>query len=75
MSNILLILFPSQLFEYEYIKKIFSYSEDNIKSKSLHICLWEHSNFFTKFPYHKIKLIFHRASMKKYYDSIIVSPV
>ena len=70
MSNILLLLFPSQLFESEYIKKIFSYTEDNIKSKSLNICLWEHPYFFTKFPYHKMKLIFHRASMKKYYDSI-----
>ena len=58
MSNILLILFPSQLFSNEYIKKIFSYSEDDVKSKSLHICLWEHPYFFTKFPYHKIKLIF-----------------
>lgn len=70
MSNILLIIFPSQLFENEFIKKIFSYSEDNIKSKSLHICLWEHPYFFKKFLYHKIKLIFHRASMKKYFDSI-----
>lgn len=70
MSNILLILFPSQLFELKYIKKIFSYTEDNIKQISLHICLWEHDYFFTKFPYNKIKLIFHRASMKKYYDEI-----
>lgn len=70
MSNILLILFPSQLFEPLYIKKIFIYSEDDIKIKSRHICLWEHSYFFTKFPYHKMKLVFHRSSMKKYYDSI-----
>jgi len=73
MSNILLILFPSQLFTNEYLKKIFSYTEDNIKPKSLHICLWEHPYFFTKYPYHKIKLIFHRASMKKYFDSISLS--
>ena len=70
MSNILLILFPSQLFENEFIKKIFIYSEDNLKTKSLHICLWEHPYFFTKFLYHKMKLIFHRASMKNYFDSI-----
>jgi deoxyribodipyrimidine photolyase-related protein len=70
MTNILLILFPSQLFESKYIKKIFSYTEDNIKIKSKYICLWEHSYFFTKFKYHKKKLILHRASMKKYYDSI-----
>jgi deoxyribodipyrimidine photolyase-related protein len=70
MSNILLLLFPSQLFETTYIEKIFLYTEDNIKIKSTHICLYEHPYFFTKFPYHKIKLIFHRASMKKYFDSI-----
>lgn len=70
MSNILLILFPSQLFDTIYIKKIFSYTEDDIKPISFHICLWEHKYFFTKFPYHKMKLIFHRVSMKKYFDSI-----
>jgi len=70
MSNILLILFPSQLFGSQYIKKIFSYTEDNINPKSFHICLWEHEYFFTKFKYHKMKLIFHRASMQKYFDSI-----
>jgi deoxyribodipyrimidine photolyase-related protein len=73
MSNILLIIFPSQLFENKYIKKIFSYTEDNIETKSLHICLWEHPYFFTKFLYHKIKLIFHRATMKKYFDLIDLS--
>lgn len=70
MSDILLILFPSQLFEPAYIKKIFSHTENNIKIKSKHICLWEHEYFFTKYPYHKMKLILHRASMKKYFDSI-----
>lgn len=70
MLNVLLILFPSQLFDFDYIEKIFSYKEDDINIKSYHICLWEHEYFFTKFPYHKIKLIFHRATMKKYYDSI-----
>lgn len=70
MSNILLILFPSQLFEPHYIKKIFSYTEDDMKIKSRHICLWEQEYFFTKFKYHKMKLVFHRSSMKKYFDSI-----
>ena len=70
MANILLILLPSQLFEPQYIKKIFAYTEDNTKIKSKHICLWEHKYFFTKFKYHKMKLIFHRSSMKKYFDSI-----
>lgn len=68
--NLLLVLFPTQLFESEYVKKIFSYTEDNIKIKSRHICLWEHEYFFSLYPYHKMKLIFHRASMKKYFDSI-----
>lgn len=70
MSNILLILFPTQLFESKYINHILTYAEDNIKIKSKHICLWEHPYFFTKFPYNKIKLVFHRASMKNYYDTI-----
>lgn len=76
MSNILLILFPTQLFKFDYIKKILSNREDNVKAnikaniESKHICLWEHEYFFTKFKYHKMKLIFHRASMKKYFDSI-----
>ena len=36
MSNILLILFPSQLFHNEIINKIINY---NTKSKNLHIIL------------------------------------
>jgi deoxyribodipyrimidine photolyase-related protein len=70
MSDILLILFPTQLFELTYIKKIFEYKEDNIQINSKHIILWEHPYFFTKFPYHKMKLVFHRASMKNYFDLI-----
>ena len=70
MLNILLILFPTQLFEQEYIEKIFSYSESNVKVKSLHIILIEHPYFFTKFPFHKMKLVFHHSSMTKYYDLI-----
>ena len=69
MTNILLILFPAQLFEQTYIEKIFSYNEN--KSKIIkHIILWENSYFFTKYLYHKTKLVFHRASMKNYYDLI-----
>jgi deoxyribodipyrimidine photolyase-related protein len=65
--NTLIILFPTQLFEQKYMDKI---TEDCKKNVSLHICLWENSYFFTKYPYHKKKLIFHRASMKYYYDSL-----
>ena len=70
MSNILLILYPNQLFEDKYIKKILEYNELNIKIKSTHIIVVEHPYFFTKFLYHKMKLILHRASMKNYYDLI-----
>jgi len=70
MSNLLLIIFPTQLFEKKYLEKIFKYTEDDIKIKTQHICLWEHPYFFTKFPYHKMKLIFHRASAKYYYNKI-----
>jgi deoxyribodipyrimidine photolyase-related protein len=70
MSNILLILFPTQLFEQKYLNNIFKYTEDDIKIKTQHICLWEHPYFFTKFSYHKMKLVFHRASSKWYWDEI-----
>lgn len=71
MTNILLILFPTQLFEEKYIKQIFDYSDsESNKAKSSHIILLEHPYFFTKFLYHKIKLILHRASMKNYFDLV-----
>ena len=69
MVNILLILFPSQLFEEKYIEKIFL-QIDNEKIDNKHIILWEHPYFFQKFPYHKFKLIFHRATMKNYFDNL-----
>jgi deoxyribodipyrimidine photolyase-related protein len=72
MSNILLILFPTQLFDEKYIKKIFSRVEesDTANIKSSHIILWEHPYFFTRYFYHKFKLIFHRATMCNYFDLI-----
>lgn len=86
MLNILLILFPTQLFEQHYVEQIMNYDESkietdinlksNLKSnsksnlKSNHIMLIEHPYFFTKFLYHKMKLILHRASMKNYFDQI-----
>ena len=70
MSNILLILFSTQLFEEKYIEQIFNYTESNVKTKSSHIILVEHPYFFTKFLYHKMKLVLHRASMKNYFDLI-----
>lgn len=53
-----LILLPNQLFQLDIIKNI----EFN------NIILYEHPKFFTEFDYHKSKLVFHRASMKNYYD-------
>jgi deoxyribodipyrimidine photolyase-related protein len=64
-----IILFPSQLFENEYIKKVFN----EINEVNKYIILWEHDYFFKAFPYHKLKLAFHRASMKYYYDKLPIS--
>jgi deoxyribodipyrimidine photolyase-related protein len=61
-----LILFPNQLFEDKYIKMIFK----EIEEVKISIILWEHDYFFREFPYHKLKLAFHRASMKNYYDDL-----
>jgi deoxyribodipyrimidine photolyase-related protein len=36
--------------------------------KDKHILLIEEELFFTKYEFHKLKLIFHRATMKKYVD-------
>jgi deoxyribodipyrimidine photolyase-related protein len=64
-----IILFPSQLFDDEYINKIFK----EINEKSKHIVLWEHEYYFKEFPYHKLKLAFHRASSKYYYDNLKIN--
>jgi deoxyribodipyrimidine photolyase-related protein len=50
-----LILLPNQLFKTHTIEF------DNI-------ILYEHPKFFTEYNYHKAKLVFHRATMKAYYD-------
>ena len=64
INNILLIIFPSQLFQKKYINKIFNNDDNNF------IILWEHDYFFKEFLYHKMKLAFHRCTMKKYYDDL-----
>lgn len=56
--NIFLIL-PNQLFE--DIKILSNYDK---------IIIYEHPIYFTKYNYHKGKLILHRATMKFYYDYI-----
>ena len=55
------IIFPTQIYyNNELIKKI--------KSKYTNVYLIEEPTYFIKFKYHKLKLAYHRASMKKYYD-------
>ena len=52
------IIFPHQLF-YNNDKKLKEYET---------IYLIEEPRYFTDFNFHKLKLAYHRASMKKYYD-------
>ena len=49
------LIFPTQLYY-------------NIKLSYSHIYLIEEPRYFTDFKFHKLKLAYHRASMKKYYD-------
>ncbi len=58
ISNIFL-LFPIHLF-----KEI-----DNLKNKKVYLI--EESRYFNDFKYHKLKIAYHRASMKSYYDYLI----
>jgi deoxyribodipyrimidine photolyase-related protein len=77
MTNFLLILFPNQLFDIKYIEEIIKYNPESdtdsvkkdVKNKCI-ILLWEHPYFFTKYPFHKLKLVLHRATMCNYYDKL-----
>jgi len=53
------LLFPTQLF-----------SDLTLLSKSKLIYLIEEPRYFNDFGFHKLKLAYHRASMKKYYDML-----
>jgi len=55
-----LIIFPHQLYNPKFIDL------KNYKN----IIIIEEPRFFTDFLFHKLKLAFHRASMKKYYNTI-----
>jgi len=68
MDTQLIILFPTQLFEEHYINKIFD--SNKTKSDKKCIIIWEHEYFFDRYKYHKLKLVFHRSSMQKYYDDL-----
>ena len=54
----ILILLPNQLFP---IKMLPNINE---------IYLLEEPRYFTDYQFHKLKLMYHRASMKKYYDQL-----
>ena len=56
--GILLILYPTQLFE-------------NI-DKNNSVILWEHPYFFDRFEFHKMKLVFHRATLDSYFTDLCV---
>ena len=58
----ILIILPNQLFPIQLITKKYSFNK---------IILIEEPRYFTDFKFHKLKLIYHRSSMKKYYDDII----
>lgn len=56
-KNNVFIILPNQLFE-----------DISILKKYHQIYLWEHPKFFTKFKYHKLKLVYHKATMSNYYE-------
>ena len=53
------ILYPIHLFS----------NIDNLYDKKVY--LLEDTRYFTDFKYHKLKLAYHRASMKKYFDKLV----
>jgi len=55
-----LVIFPNQLYNPKFIDL------KNYKN----IFIIEEPRYFTDFLFHKLKLAYHRATMKKYYDSI-----
>lgn len=57
------LIFPSQLFEGKKSKIL----KDKRITK---IYIVEHSLYFTKYKFHKMKLVLHRATMKRYKDYI-----
>ena len=60
-----LIILPNQLFPIKLIQK---------KIKNIeHIYLIEEPRFFTDFKFHKLKIMYSRASMKKYKDNLKIT--
>jgi len=54
------LIFPTQLFH-----------QTNYINSTQKIYLIEEPRFFCDFSFHKLKLAYHRATMKKYYDTLI----
>ncbi len=55
-----ILVLPNQLFE-----------DNNLINKKSHVYIYEHPVFFTKYKYHKLKLVLLRASMKNYENYVI----
>jgi len=69
----IVIIFPNQLFDIKYLNQIIKYedeSENIIRTKFNLIVLWEHNYFFTRYKYHKMKLLLHRTTMISYYNKL-----
>ena len=63
---IIFLIFPTQLFD--FFKLGVSLKDNSLNVKDLKIYLIEEPTYFTKYKFHKLKLAFHRASMKSYYN-------
>ncbi|OQA36243.1 MAG: Deoxyribodipyrimidine photo-lyase-related protein [Candidatus Dependentiae bacterium ADurb.Bin331] len=53
------LIFPHQLFEYHQVFE-----------KNIPMIMWEAPHFFTRFTFHKAKIVLHRASMQFYKDHL-----
>jgi deoxyribodipyrimidine photolyase-related protein len=61
----LLIILPNQLFPVKMLEL----------DKYDKICLLEEPRYFTDFKFHKMKLMYHRASMKTYQDKLKIDTI
>lgn len=64
MSDPILCIVPNTLYRKSIIQKISSIY--NISE----CIIWEHPSYFTKYEFNKKKLIFHRVTMRAYYDRV-----
>lgn len=74
--DVVFFILPNQLFELRHLQDAFETltgkhtTTDPIESK-IHVVLWEHPHFFTKYKFNKKKLVLHRSSMRHYYDTVL----